>query len=363
MKTLQRNLILALYTLCVAAALTEIGARVLVRIRYDPERLRSLTTVEDHRDKYEQHRVLPYVLRASVKKHNSRGWRGPEFSVPKPPGIFRIVCVGGSTTYGTETSHVRFLEEQLRAAGHHVEVLNAGVPGWTSRESLVNFELNVLATQPDLVIVYQGRNDLFPQAYDNFEMDYAHFRDWSYDFTATNRDLKRWFRWSRTLMILALAFPPVSGWDYVAEHPVYGSLRLENRPPPDRAVRNLNELGRTEGFRRNTERLVGLASEQGVAVVLATVAFVPRKLRTWPFLDEDWMLLKPLREQLNRNNDVLRQLAANEPGVYLAETAALAVRKHVFFDDCHVTKEGHRLRAKMLLEALEGHDLLPVAIR
>jgi lysophospholipase L1-like esterase len=359
LKTLKRTLILTLYTLCVSAAFTEIGARILVRIRYDPERLESLTTASDYRDKYAKHPVLPYVLRASVKDHNSRGWRGPEFLVPKPPGVFRIVCVGGSSTYGTKTSHVRFLDEQLRAAGHDVEVLNAGAPGWTSRESLVNFELRVLATQPDLVIVYHGRNDLFPQAYDNFEMDHAHFRDWSYDFTESNRDLKRWFRWSRAIMILALGFPPLSGWDFVAEHPIYGSLRVENRPPPERAVQNLNEPERTEGFRRNNEQLINLASEQGAAVVLATFAFVPSKLRTWPFLYEDWVLIKPLRKQLNRNNDVLRELAAKEPGVYLAETAKLAARKHVFFDDCHVTKEGHRLRAKMLLEALERHDLLP----
>ena len=258
--------------------------------------------------------------------------------------MFRIVCVGGSTTYGGKTDHATFLEEQLRTDGYQVEVLNAGVPGWTSRESLINFELRVLPMQPDLVIVYHGRNDLFPQLYDNFEIDYSHFRDWTYDFTATNRDLKRWFGRSRTFMLFGLAFPTISGWDEVAEHPIYGSVRLENRPLPERAVRNLNDPTRTHGFTRNNEQLISLASSHGADVVLATFAFRPDK---------------PLRAQLNRNNDVLRQLAANGRGVFLAETAALAEREDVFVDDCHVKEEGHKLRAEILFATLKHHDLLP----
>lgn len=273
--------------------------------------------------------------------------------------MFRIVCVGGSTTYGGKTDHATFLEEQLRTDGYQVEVLNAGVPGWTSRESLINFELRVLPMQPDLVIVYHGRNDLFPQLYDNFEIDYSHFRDWTYDFTATNRDLKRWFGRSRTFMLFGLAFPTISGWDEVAEHPIYGSVRLENRPLPERAVRNLNDPTRTHGFTRNNEQLISLASSHGADVVLATFAFRPEKLQSWPFLREDPRLVEPLRAQLNRNNDVLRQLAANGRGVFLAETAALAEREDVFVDDCHVKEEGHKLRAEILFATLKHHDLLP----
>jgi lysophospholipase L1-like esterase len=41
-----------------------------------------------------------------------------------------------------------------------VQVINAGVGGYNCWEVLINLELRVLDLDPDLIIIYEGRNDV-----------------------------------------------------------------------------------------------------------------------------------------------------------------------------------------------------------
>src|SRR4030095_3803232 len=100
-------------------------------------------------------------------KINSRGFRGDEFAVPKPPGTFRIVCLGASTTFSAETSSndavwPHQLQEKLRATypGRGIEVINAAVGGYVSDDNLKNLEHRVLPLEPDLVIYYEANNEI-----------------------------------------------------------------------------------------------------------------------------------------------------------------------------------------------------------
>lgn len=100
---------------------------------------------------------------------NAQGFRGPEADPVKPAGTYRIVTLGGSTTFGwgvaeTET-YSRLLEAQLKAAcvpslAGRIEVLNGGVPGYTSGQDLAALEARWLAYQPDLILVMTGLNDV-----------------------------------------------------------------------------------------------------------------------------------------------------------------------------------------------------------
>ncbi|MBX9655698.1 SGNH/GDSL hydrolase family protein [bacterium] len=121
------------------------------------------------------YRLSPHYLRGQTH-HNSIGYRGREVIVPKPQNCFRILVLGGSTTYGEfidddQDTFPACLEEHLHRAGFKsVEVVNAGVPGYNSWESLIDFELFGMPLQPDLVIPYFGVNDVHcrlvkPQAY------------------------------------------------------------------------------------------------------------------------------------------------------------------------------------------------------
>jgi len=98
---------------------------------------------------------------------NSLGCRGPEFSVKKQRGVFRIVCLGDSCTYGAGISndaetYVKRLEKMLNSHNNssiRYEVINAGVPGYGSFQALMNLQKRVIYWNPDLITVYIGNNN------------------------------------------------------------------------------------------------------------------------------------------------------------------------------------------------------------
>lgn len=109
---------------------------------------------------------ISYVPDPAYPGHNNLGYRGAEIAIPKPPEVFRIVSMGGSTTYSTGTtaaeSYPTFLESILRDEyGYkNIEVINAGVSGYTSWEVLSSFAFRVLELEPDMLIYYGALNDL-----------------------------------------------------------------------------------------------------------------------------------------------------------------------------------------------------------
>ncbi len=108
----------------------------------------------------ERHPVLFWRPKPNVLGHNSRGLFGPELAVPKPEGLYRIVCLGDSCTHlGPRPYPERFGEILKHYRPGRFEVVNAGVLGWTSHQGLKRLETEVPEWQPDLVTVYFGWND------------------------------------------------------------------------------------------------------------------------------------------------------------------------------------------------------------
>lgn len=137
---------------------------------------------------------------------NSQGTRGPEFSVAKPPGTFRILSLGDSRTFGwgvaDADTYSRRLEELLKrlpranidhptsnieqpttqapliparspsdiarenlrqafGEAKRVEVINAGVNAWSFAQMAVYFREFGLRYQPDVVVL--GEANLWTQ--------------------------------------------------------------------------------------------------------------------------------------------------------------------------------------------------------
>lgn len=111
---------------------------------------------------------------------NSQGTRGPEFSVEKPPGTFRILSLGDSRTFGwgvaDADTYSRKLEELIEdfqrknippttanapSRMGRVEVINAGVNAWSYAQMAVYFREFGLRYQPDLVVL--GEANLWTQ--------------------------------------------------------------------------------------------------------------------------------------------------------------------------------------------------------
>lgn len=96
---------------------------------------------------------------------NERGLREDrDFAYEKPPGVKRVVALGDSYTVGYEVegqqTFAEVLERELEARGHRLQVLNAGVSGYSTAEELLYLERELLRYEPDVILVSFFGNDL-----------------------------------------------------------------------------------------------------------------------------------------------------------------------------------------------------------
>jgi len=95
---------------------------------------------------------------------NSQGFRADEdFRLEKPPGVFRVIALGDSTTEGFEVSqnatYPAVLERYLRKNGIKAEVFNTGVSGFGTAEELIYLENEGIKYKPDAVVLGFFGND------------------------------------------------------------------------------------------------------------------------------------------------------------------------------------------------------------
>ncbi len=103
-----------------------------------------------------------------VPPYTSQGFKGPEVDVPKPQGVFRVICYGDSNTEGPPKavpwpSRLQGVLDKETVSGSgplKYEVLNAGCAGYSSYQGLKRFQQEVETYTPDLVLVSFGWNDI-----------------------------------------------------------------------------------------------------------------------------------------------------------------------------------------------------------
>ncbi len=168
-KLLQQAALLVLWFI-LPLLLLEVGLRVYFGVLGTPQqRIAYLYSVDEALALTNRYIGLPYLnygLAPDYPDHNSMGYRGAEFDVPKPESTFRIFALGGSTTYGTSIAANEAYPAQLQRTLRdeydyaNVEVVNAGVESYSSFDSLANLTYHILDHEPDLLIIYHGINDV-----------------------------------------------------------------------------------------------------------------------------------------------------------------------------------------------------------
>jgi lysophospholipase L1-like esterase len=275
-------------------------------------------------------------MRASF---NSLGYRSPERPVTKPAGVFRILCAGGSTTFDAaaqtdERTWPWRLEAMLREQGSPVEVWNAGLPGWTSLENLVSLEIRDVDLAPDVVVLFQGINDLQPAAHVPFDPQYEtpHAR-MMLEATGFGIQPLPWYQrslaleWARTIagvpVVVAPAPPP-------------------GPPAPRRTT--LSEQG-VATFERNVRSFLAVARAHRAKVLLVTQTIRLRErgrsadiqqLERWiPELEGEAAVT-----EIERLNDVMRTLADNGDALLADAARDVAWTDRDFADSMHFSRDG-----------------------
>ena len=308
---------------------------------------------------------------ARTFEHGPLGFRAPEVTRAKPQGARRIACVGGSSTYGTGPSTdaatwpARLGAILAEGPAGAVEVLNAGVPAWTSFECLTGLAFRVLPMQPDVVLFYLSTNDAESALWPDPVADNAHYRRvWpTFRPSPLEGTLERsvvYLTWRRyftdhlqqraDLGFQSKRLPEGRDGERLAR---YEAPEVEG-PLPDQGFDN---------FRRNLLSMIAMTRAHGAQPVLMTQAIWSEDPGSNRLLDGELRL-----RAHGRMTDVVRTVAA-ETGAPLIEAAAhmeAAARaetdatgsQQIFSANVHLTDEGAQRFADFLALELGRLGLL-----
>ena len=362
---MRQRILLAVGSTMLALLFSEGLARLAVAWRWPTWKIYETTHHTHTRGNLTWHPELGYVLTPGFRDsrwititHNQLGARGSSVPSRKGPNAIRIALLGGSTVYGiwvsddqTSAANLeRLLQETV--ADHSVEVLNFGTPGWTSAETARNLELRVLPLEPDIVVIIEGRNEVFPQLFNNYRDDYSHYRIHNYSFRYTNYRQKIAFRLSHLALALGVkkGWFGYSGW---AENPAYGSIVLENRPTTEELLRNSQDHRRSHAFQENLQRMVRIAEERGVETVLSTIPFLQEKWGSGvlPARVDRARITPVIGDWVAKNQQITRDVA-DQAGISLVDAARFLSRPDLLRDDCHFNIEGEQRFAELMATAI-----------
>ena len=343
-----------LHKLVLAGTLLVVGAELAVRFadsRAGRDASFFLPPPEEHvtikTHPYIGYQYLPGATREGEVQNfsiNALGMRGPPMSPVKPPGTYRILCLGGSTTFGTGVSEdhktyparlQHYLNERA-PEGVTYEVGNCGMTGYTTAESLINLALRLVELDPDAIVVYHAANDARPIQARGFQPDYAHYRRSWVSTTLTPADAwmlehVRLYAW------LTRGLNPERQLSALG-NPIFVPDFVELHVPSTEAV---PEEG-LEVFFRNLSHMVAIARDHGIEPVLSTFAMCREKQSGEHFL-----------ETVEAINARLPEFAAARGVPLLDIAAALSGRCELYDDWMHLGDEGSDAHGKAAADEAE----------
>lgn len=351
-----KRLALMLFAPVIVFLIVELAMRVYFRyFGTEADRFMYLYSAEEITQNQPAIMGLPFVNSGPSPDylgHNQLGFRGPEIEINKPPGTFRILANGGSTTYGAGLEDDETWPSQLQRILHEkygytqVEVINTGSVGYTTWNSLASLAFRELDLQPDLLIVYHGTNDVRPLT----------IPPQCYSGKSVIRGLSNglWRLQGPPISpSVAFRFLAVSrGWmpnpaDY--NNWVMPAVELDPQCGPALPLAEGIKVNKPIYFERNLRNMVYLARGSQVNVVFSTWGYYPHKVDQ-PASIEGYALL----------NDSVRKVASelNVP-LYDLITELPDNPDFWYFDGEHQTPLGARTQAELYADWLVKEAIIP----
>ncbi len=362
-------LVLALISTVLSLGFLEAGARFWVTHRWEPDRVMDLTQRSEALagyvfDSETGYRLEPGRYRRDSKerefRHDSVGFRGSDFSLTKDSSTYRVVIMGASTVYGIyvsedETSAAQLLSQlEQRNPNRAIEVINAGVPGWTSRETLLNLRQRVLDLSPDAIVVVDGRNEIFPELFHQYAIDYGHYRPFGGDFREANARYRALFRFSHLTMMIVAAREERFGFSRKLGHPVYGYIRWENVPDDPDMIANAANRDILTGYQANLEAIIELSIANGILPVVSGIPFDANTFSTGVLATDDRPMVLPVLGDLVARNNHLAQEIADKFSIPWVDPSELSSPQYLY-DDCHFRPEGEAAFAVLLANTIDPY--------
>ena len=299
---------------------------------------------------------------------NKLGLRGDDIVEWKTPGVYRICCLGGSTTENefvddrdTYCAKLQCLLRE-RTGRARLEVVNAGCATYSTAHSFINYALRICDLKPDLVTIYHGINDLVPGMCPEFRPDYSHFYGFYHKVGALETDLE---------LTVRTPFDPLLDWSAayrLCQRRLAQRERSRFREPAYFATRPASRVSGPgpAAFERNVRATIRLARADGAKVLLCTFPYslrhdMPRRDRNrWgQFGWSKFLTIDGVIDGLQRHNVILTQVARQEHTLLCDLERVVPKDTEHFFDSCHLTPKGQEVAAQALAKTILAAGLVP----
>ncbi len=273
-------------------------------------------------------------------------------------GTFRVLTLGGSTTYGSkldrDKTYPAVLEKLLREnnIGKTVQVLNAGVPWHTSMHSLLRYTSRFADWKPNVVIIMHAFNDIFQTSEGRltngkFRDDYGHF------FGAIGQRVNPKDNLDRKIHHILAENWLARTW--------FSDFRDTTQAVPEQHVDLLRSL---PAFRRNLEQLIIRSKQDGAEVILLTQPYLyktdmpldEKKMLFYDYYYKDYAKVPTITEQMqamNAFNAAICDIASKLEVVLIDAEKSLPKSKEFMYDDVHYTEEGAKTVAQIVFDDMQ----------
>jgi len=331
-------------------------------------RVRDMLIGDKDGDKLPRYLTLPYLgyvpnpgyVKEGVLQHNDAGYRGTKVPLRKT-GTFRVLCLGGSTTYGLGVDRpdqsypaqldsilvAHFRNDEILSKKYSgAEVINAGLEAGTSAEELEQYLFKYRYYRPDVVVVHSGVNDaqIMNNTETDFQLDYTDYRRLQFHLEPLSQParflMKSYFI---SFMVIRLFyenfyFSGISGRECYTRQRGQTFVRWNEM--------NMDTVFKTKDYRylpfyRNTRSLYEEIIKDSAALLV-----LPNILNIH---DEFVRNSSRYKEQCAENINMAAMLARDVGGVNIPFTFDSIRNSNWWLDDCHLSADGERNKAQIVL--------------
>lgn len=320
---------------------------------------------------------------------NSYGFRKNEpYNIEKPSDIYRIICMGASTTFGhaassTSATYPAFLKTALHDAypDAKFEVLNMGIPGFNALQQLILLEAELLNYDPDMIIIYCGWCDitnifhLEKSRYETIFVGESRFAKYKED------SKNKYFADSKFAILRR-----IGRWQYKIDkkrHKISDGYKQKQSKDQRYKImmKSIEEYNKDDFYlkrliniyKNSLESIVLIAQRRGIEVVLLTLPSVVKKdspdnffdmfknkfTNSIPFVKGDPYTEMRLSMQGEFNNIIRGILQRNE--CILVDTDRFLPRDErvfdLFSDEIHFNDKGNQFLAELVASTIKNSNI------
>ncbi len=349
-------LVLVLFGLILGFGLAEVSLRVLAASQLPMGR--KLAQWDPINTQIEPHGELGYRQRPNATFHyangtaahsNGQAFRGETVMIPKRPGGFRVVLLGGSATHGWGVADDETIDTHLQAVlrerfpDRRIDVVNLAFDAYDAYQVYERLVSDGIPHQPDVIIVNIGINDVRNAKIPDL----------------VDRD-PRTLIWEGILSRLGPSlWTSLKHYSYVLRLPGFISAQTRRRGEAKAARQRAPNPEAVERFVVNVARVDSVAAAHGITLLYSSPPsalewFDPRKRYRVSYWLADAETTQAYRDSMAHRLAAFAKdrAAAGAPVMYVTH----ALDSTMFLDDAHLTSAGNYQMALDFAESI--HRLL-----